>query len=198
MTILNDTELLANGSTLFPEHWEGMDHEMQVQPASVDLRLGYDFQRYRDFVNPLIHTLDPLRDKIDHLMEPITVAEGGRYLVNPGHQNFVLATTQEIVHLPDNMVARVEGRSSLGRLGLRVHSTAGYVDPGFHGRITLEIDVVGRFPLWLTPGMRVCQLSFQLMSGPSASPYGSAKRNSKYNNQKTVQISKAWKDEEGT
>lgn len=198
MTILNDHELLEMGHILFPEHWEGMDHDVQVQPASVDLRLGFNFQRYRTFVNPQSHKIDPLKDDVASFMQPIDLDEGERYLVSPGHESFVLATTQEIVSIPPDMVARVEGRSSLGRLGLRVHSTAGYIDPGFEGRITLEIDVVGRFPIWLTPGMRVCQLSFSLMSGPSARPYGAPERSSKYQNQKTVQASRARQDKEGS
>lgn len=113
-------------------------------------------------------------------MRTITVPDGEAYVVQPGE--FVLGVTQEKISLPDDLVARVEGRSSLGRLGIIVHSTAGFVDPGFSGTITLEISNLNRLPVALYPGMRICQIAFEQMSSAAEMPYHS-KPFSKYQGQ---------------
>ena len=111
-------------------------------------------------------------------MESSTVPEGEAFIIHTNE--FALATTQEYVKVPDDLVARVEGRSSMGRLGVTMHVTAGYVDPGFEGRITLEISNIGAMPVALYPGQRVCQLVFETMTTPAELPYCHPKRNSKY------------------
>lgn len=110
-------------------------------------------------------------------MRTITVNEPDAFLVQPGE--FVLGVTMESITVPDDLVVRVEGRSSLGRLGIIVHSTAGFVDPGFSGTITLEISNLNRMPVALYPGMRICQLAFEMMTSPAETPYN-LKPNSKY------------------
>lgn len=121
----------------------------------------------------------------------IEVPEGETFIVQPGE--FALGVTLEKVHIPDDMVARVEGRSSLGRLGIIIHSTAGFVDAGFTGTITLEITNINRMPVALHPGMRVCQLAFETMSSAALVPY-SQKQTSKYQDQVLPQESKIHQD----
>ena len=113
-------------------------------------------------------------------MRTITIPDGEAFIVQPGE--FILGVTQERVKIPDDLVVRVEGRSSLGRLGIIVHSTAGFVDPGFEGTITLEISNLNRLPVALYPGMRVCQIAFEQMTSPAETPYYN-KPHSKYQHQ---------------
>ncbi len=149
--------------------------DVQIQPASVDVRLGREFLVFRNHVTEVI---DPY-DKPADLNERVTVASGTAFVLHPGE--FVLATTVESIGLPDDLVARVEGKSSLGRLGLLIHATAGFVDPGWpRGQITLELSNVATLPIKLWPGMRVGQLSFQTLDAPAERPYGHADLNSKY------------------
>jgi dCTP deaminase len=196
--ILNDKELRARAALLFPEHSEDMDLDKQIQPASVDLRLGNTFYEYRKVLNPMVSPINPLTDDASKYMRRITLEDGQHYMLAPGRENFVLAETRELVDVPDDLVGRVDGRSSLGRLGLRIHSTAGFIDPGFRGRITLEVDAVGRFPILLTPGLRVCQISFEKMVAPAEIPYG-AERGSKYLGEwaRGAQPSRSYQDPEG-
>ncbi len=198
MPILNDGEITRRIEELFPEHHEVMDLEQQVQPASVDLRLGNVFWMYKNKVNKHLRPINPLRDDAAKVMRKVTKTKDDPYLLYPGHEYFVIGMTDEIVSVPDDLVGRVDGRSSLGRLGLRVHSTAGFIDPGFTGRVTLEIDAVGSYPLWLIPGMRVCQISFETMTSPAVRPYGES-RGSKYVGKasREAQVSLSSKDPEG-
>lgn len=147
----------------------------QVQPASVDVRLGSEFLVFR---NHTAEVIDPF-DRRSDLMEKVAVGDGDAFVLHPGE--FVLGTTLEAIGLPDDLVARVEGKSSLGRLGLLIHATAGFVDPGWkRGQITLELSNVATLPIKLWPGMRIGQLSFHTLDAPAERPYGHPDLGSKY------------------
>jgi dCTP deaminase len=148
-----------------------------VQPASVDLRLGDSF---RVFHNHRAAAID-LREPPTNLTEEVAVEEGEPFVIHPGE--FVLGRTLEYVELPNDVVARIEGRSSLGRLGLIVHATAGFVDPGFKGTLTLEIANLTRIPIKLYAGGPIAQLSFMALDAPAERPYGSAELGSHYQGQ---------------
>ena len=178
MDILSDKtikEYLEEGKIVI----DPLKDEQQIQPSSVDMRLGDEFKVFKVIRKPYIDPKD--EEDIAEYMESSTVPEGEAFIIHPNE--FALATTQEYVKVPDDLVARVEGRSSMGRLGVTMHVTAGYVDPGFEGRITLEISNIGAMPVALYPGQRVCQLVFETMTTPAELPYGHPKRNSKYMNQ---------------
>lgn len=178
MAILSDKtikEYLEEGKIVI----DSLKDEQQIQPSSVDMRLGDEFKVFKVIRKPYIDPKD--EDDIAEYMESSTVPEGEAFIIHPNE--FALATTQEYVKVPDDLVARVEGRSSMGRLGVTMHVTAGYVDSGFEGRITLEISNIGAMPVALYPGQRVCQLVFETMTTPAELPYGHPKRNSKYMNQ---------------
>lgn len=175
MAILSDKtikEYLEEGKIVI----DPLKDEQQIQPSSVDMRLSDEFKVFKVIRKPYIDPKD--EDDIAEYMESSTVPEGEAFIIHPNE--FALATTQEYVKVPDDLVARVEGRSSMGRLGVTMHVTAGYVDPGFEGRITLEISNIGAMPVALYPGQRVCQLVFETMTTPAELPYGHPKRNSKY------------------
>ena len=175
MAILSDKtikEYLEEGKIVI----DPLKDEQQIQPSSVDMRLGDEFIVFNVIRKPYIDPKD--EEDIAEYMESSTVPEGEAFIIHPNE--FALATTQEYVKVPDDLVARVEGRSSMGRLGVTMHVTAGYVDPGFEGRITLEISNIGAMPVALYPGQRVCQLVFETMTTPAELPYGHPKRNSKY------------------
>ena len=155
-----------------------------IQPSSIDLHLGDDFQVFRNSRYPYI---DPSRQQ-DGLMERVTATSEEPFVLHPGE--FVLGTTIERVALPVDIVARLEGKSSLGRLGLLIHSTAGYVDPGWDGQITLELSNVANLPIVLRPGMKIGQISFSLMTSPVDRPYGSEGLGSKYQHQTGASPSK--------
>ena len=163
------TALAEEGLTIEP--WD----PAMLQPASVDVRLGDSFQV---FANHREAAIDPMEDQA--LMQPVG-AHGGRILLHPGE--FMLATTLETVTLPDWMAARVEGKSSLGRLGLLTHVTAGFIDPGFTGQITLELANVATLPIVLRPGMKIGQLCFMRLTSSSERPYGSEGLGSRYQGQ---------------
>jgi dCTP deaminase len=146
-----------------------------VQPASVDLRLGDSF---RVFHNHRTAAID-LRDPPTNLTEEVVSEDV--FVIHPGE--FVLGVTTEYVELPDDIVARIEGKSSLGRLGLIVHATAGFVDPGFKGTLTLEITNLTRVPIKLYPGLLIAQLSFMTLDAPAERPYGSEELGSHYQGQ---------------
>ncbi|MDR0912896.1 MAG: dCTP deaminase [Methanobrevibacter sp.] len=156
------------------------DAEKQIQPSSVDMRIGNEFKTFKIVRKPFIDPKDPT--DISSYMQSIFIDEGDSFIIHPGE--FALATTYEFVEIPDDLVARVEGRSSMGRLGITMHVTAGYIDPGFKGKITLEISNIGKMPVALYPGQRVCQIVFETMTSPSQKPYGHPDRKSKYMNQK--------------
>jgi dCTP deaminase len=148
-----------------------------VQPASVDLRLGDSF---RVFHNHRVTAID-LRDPPTNLTEEVVIGPDDPFAIHPGE--FVLGRTLEHVRIPEDVVARIEGKSSLGRLGLIVHATAGFVDPGFTGTLTLEITNLTRVPIMLYPALPIAQLSFMALDAPAEHPYGSAELGSHYQGQ---------------
>jgi dCTP deaminase len=148
-----------------------------VQPASVDLRLGSTFRVFHNF---RVAAID-LRDPPTNLTEQITAADGEPFIIHPGE--FCLGRTLEHVELPDDIVARIEGKSSLGRLGLIVHATAGFCDPGWKGTLTLELNNLTRIPIRLYPGLPIAQLSFMTLDRPAERPYGHAELGSHYQGQ---------------
>jgi dCTP deaminase len=151
--------------------------EAMVQPASIDLRLGTSF---RVFHNHRIGAID-LADPPKNLTELVDLQDGESFVIHPGE--FVLGTTQEYVELPDDIVSRIEGKSSVGRLGLIVHATAGFVDPGFKGTLTLEMTNLTRVPIVLWPGKPIAQLSFMALDRPAERPYGHPDLGSHYHGQ---------------
>ena len=155
---------------------EPLLYEKQIQPSSVDMRLGDEFKVFKVIRKPYIDPKDG--EDISSYMESNKKKKDDAFIIHPNE--FALATTLEYVKVPDDLVARVEGRSSMGRLGVTMHVTAGFIDPGFEGKITLEISNIGSMPVALYPGQRVCQIVFETMTSPSEIPYGHPDRNSKY------------------
>ncbi len=156
---------------------EPLDFGM-VQPSSVDVRLDRFF---RLFDNHKYQHIDPAVDQPD-LTRLVEVEASAAFVLHPGE--FVLGATFEMVTLPDDVAARLEGKSSLGRLGLLTHSTAGFIDPGFSGHVTLELSNVATLPITLWPGMKIGQLCFFRLSSPAEHPYGSDKYGSRYQGQR--------------
>lgn len=152
--------------------------ERDVQPSSVDLHVDRFFRTFHNARHPFIDVKMPM----DDLTEVIEVKEEEAFILHPGE--FVLGSTMEYVKLPDHLVARLEGKSSLGRLGLLIHSTAGYVDPGFEGHLTLELSNVANLPITIYPNMKIGQISFFQLTSPAENPYGSAAVGSKYQGQR--------------
>ena len=188
------------------------DPELQIQPASVDLRLGREFLKFRRSNISCIHPErgDEVADYVEKSTIPDASGEYKRlddfsgkdsrreppdevFRLHPG--DFVLATTKERVEIPVDLIAHVEGRSSLGRLAIVVHATAGIVDPGYHGQITLELSNLGTAPVALKPDMRISQLTFTKLLSPAERPYGS-ERGSKYQGQSGPQASRLERDHE--
>lgn len=167
------------------------DLDTQLQPASLDLRLGYDFQTFNYTRQALIDPGDPAT--FEQLTSLAQLEDGERFIVHPGE--FVLATTLERIEIPPDLLARLEGRSSIGRIGIVIHSTAGYVDPGFKGKITLEISNLGKIAVALYPRMRICQIAFEEMSSAVSSGYGE-KRGAKYQGQDAATASRLFEDNE--
>jgi dCTP deaminase len=149
-----------------------------LQPSSFDVRIDRFF---RLFDNHKYAFIDPAEPQ-EELTRFIEVAPDEPFILHPGE--FVLGSTYEFVKLPDNVAARLEGKSSLGRLGLVTHSTAGFVDPGFNGHVTLELSNMATLPIKLWPGMKIGQLCFFQLSSPSETPYGSAKYLNRYQGQR--------------
>lgn len=191
MAILSDKtikEYLKEGKLSI----EPLEDEKQIQPSSVDMRLGDEFKVFKVIRKPYIDPKD--EDDIASYMESTTVKKGDAFIIHPNE--FALATTAEYVKVPDDLVARVEGRSSMGRLGVTMHVTAGFIDPGFEGNITLEISNIGAMPVALYPGQRVCQIVFETMTTASEKPYGHPERNSKYMGQTRPESSRIKSDYE--
>ncbi len=140
----------------------------QLGSSSLDLRLGYYFRIFKHRRKPYLDPLDP--DTMKDMTEEIKISKQEPYVIQPGE--FCLASILEWVELPDDIAARIDGRSSLGRLGLVIHSTAGHIDPGFKGAITMELSNIGMMPILLYPKMRICQLVFEPLSTPADMPYG--------------------------
>ncbi len=149
-----------------------------VQPSSVDLHVD---RAFRVFANSRYPFIDVKREMAD-LTELVEVEDGEPFILHPGE--FVLGSTLERVRIPDDVVARLEGKSSLGRLGLLIHSTAGYVDPGWDGYLTLELSNVANLPITIYPGMKIGQISFFRLTTPADRPYGSEEAGSKYQGQR--------------
>lgn len=152
--------------------------ENAIQPSSVDVRLDDGFRVFANHRHPYID----VRQELPDLTELVKVTEDDPFVLHPGE--FVLGSTYERVALPDDLVARLEGKSSLGRLGLLIHSTAGFVDAGWDGWLTLELSNVSTLPIALYPGMKIGQLAFFQLSTPAENPYGSSKVGSKYKGQR--------------
>ena len=159
-----------------------------VQPSSVDVRLDHRFLVFRNHTRGYIDVKHDLSD----LTEPVDASDDRPFILHPGE--FVLGSTLERIALPDDLVARLEGKSSLGRLGLLIHSTAGFVDAGWDGQITLELSNVASLPITLYPGMKVGQVSFMQMTTPAENPYGSGVIGSKYQGQVGPRPSQYWKN----
>ena len=183
--LLSDRDIVAEidaGRIVLDPYEAGM-----LQPSSIDVRLDRFF---RVFDNHKYPHIDPAQDQSDltRMVEP----EGDEpFILHPGE--FVLGSTYEVVSLPDDIAARVEGKSSLGRLGLLTHATAGFVDPGFSGLVTLELANVATLPIKLYPGMKIGQFCFLRLTSPSEHPYGSAKYGSRYQGQRGPTPSKSFK-----
>ena len=162
--------------------------EKDVQPASVDLHLDKKLLIFNNSSAPFID----LKKELPDLNEPIIIQGDEPFIIHPG--DFVLGSTLEKITIPNNMVARIEGKSSLGRLGLLIHSTAGFVDPGFSGNLTLELANVSRLPITLYYGMRIGQISFQQMVSEAEKPYGSPELKSRYQGQLDPTESRVFED----
>jgi len=160
--------------------------ESMVQPSSVDVRLDRFF---RVFENHKYSVIDPSIEQSE-LTREVVVEPNEHFILHPGE--FVLASTYEIITLPDDIAGRLEGKSSLGRLGLLTHSTAGFIDPGFSGHITLELSNVANLPVKLFPGMKIGQLCLIKLSSPAEHPYGSAVYASRYQGQRGPTASRSW------
>jgi len=152
--------------------------ETMVQPSSVDMRLD---KYFRVFENHRYPHIDPAEDQSD-LTRAVEPNEDEPFILHPGE--FVLGSTYEVITLPDDVAARVEGKSSLGRLGLLTHATAGFIDPGFSGHVTLELSNMATLPIKLWPGMKIGQLCFFRLTSPAENPYGSEKYGSRYQGQR--------------
>jgi dCTP deaminase len=157
-----------------------------LQPSSIDVRLDRFF---RLFDNHKYAFIDP-REQQDELTRFVEVAPDEPFILHPGE--FVLGSTYEFVTLPNDVAARLEGKSSLGRLGLLTHSTAGFVDPGFKGHVTLELSNVATLPIKLWPGMKIGQLCFFKLTSPAEHPYGSDKYSSRYQGQRGPTASRSY------
>lgn len=162
--------------------------ESCIQPSSIDLKLDPRFLVFLNHTRALIDVKEDLSD-LTHQVE----IEGDKpFILHPGE--FVLGATAERVGVPNDLVAKLDGKSSLGRLGLLIHSTAGYVDAGFDGQITLELSNVASLPITLYAGMKIGQISFERLSTPADNPYGSGVLGSKYHGQKGPTASQYWKN----
>lgn len=161
-----------------------------IQPSSVDLRLARLFRVFRVGVmpRPYLDVCYPM-EGFTELVEP---PDDEPFIIQPGE--FVLGATMETITLPDDLVARVDGKSSLGRMGLLIHATAGFVDPGWNGKLTLELSNVAKMPIAVRPGMRICQISFLRLSTPAERLYGSPELGSKYQGQTEPTASRGYQD----
>jgi len=176
-------EELAKGRIVIDPLGEGC-----IQPASVDIHLDHRLLVFRNSRRPYID----VREELSDLTEMVEIEGGTPFMLHPGE--FVLASTVEHIELPDDLVARLEGKSSLGRVGLLIHSTAGYVDPGWKGHLTMELSSVSNLPITLYRGMKIAQLSYLRLSTPADNLYGSAALGSKYQGQKEPTASRIYRD----
>lgn len=176
-------QLLAEGKIIVDPLGEGC-----IQPASVDVHLDKQILIFRNSRRPYID----VRDDMSDLTEMTETSEDKPFILHPGE--FVLGSTLENIELPNDLVARLEGKSSLGRIGLLIHSTAGYVDPGWKGHLTLELSNVASLPITLYYGMKIGQLSYLELSTPADQPYGSPGLKSKYQGQQVPTASRIYQD----
>jgi len=166
-----------------------IDEDVQIQPAGVDLRLGNDFRIFRMISTPFIDT----KKKTENYTEKITIGDDVPFIIHPGE--FVLGSIKEYIKMPDDLVGAMDGRSSLGRLGVVVHATAASINPGWEGHLVLEITNIGKMPVALYPGQRVAKLAFHKLSSPSELPYN--KRDDvKYNRQESVTETSIFKEKD--
>jgi dCTP deaminase len=159
-----------------------------LQPSSVDVRVDSRFRVFHNARYPYIDVKQPQ----EALTELVEISGDEPFILHPGE--FVLGSTLERVTLPDDLVARLEGKSSLGRLGLLIHSTAGFIDPGFDGHVTLELSNVANLPITIYEGMKIGQISFMQMTEPASAPYGSSQLGSKYQGQRGPTPSRYWEN----
>jgi dCTP deaminase len=152
--------------------------ESCVQPSSIDVKVSNLFRVFRNHTAKVID----VKEDMSELTELVEIKDDGVFMLHPGE--FVLGSTVERVVVPDDMVARIDGKSSLGRLGLIIHSTAGFIDPGFDGHITLELTNIATLPITLYPSMKVGQVSFMMMTSAADRPYGKGASGSKYQGQR--------------
>jgi dCTP deaminase len=162
--------------------------EELLQPSSVDVRVDRLFRVFRNSRYPFID----VKQEMEELTELVEVDPDEAFILHPGE--FVLGSTLERITLPDDLVARLEGKSSLGRLGLLIHSTAGFIDPGWDGHVTLELSNVANLPITIYYGMKIGQLSFVQLSEPAEHPYGTGTLGSKYQGQAGPTPSRYWKN----
>jgi len=161
----------------------------QLGSASLDLRLDSEFMIFEHTKNPYIDTRNP--ETFRDITRLVKIKDDEPFVFHPGE--FVLGVTMEEIFLPDDVAARIDGRSSLGRLGIVIHSTAGHIDPGFRGKIVLEMENIGMIPVLLYPKIRICQLVFESLMTPTTMPYYK-KKNAKYVDAKHPQESKLEKE----
>ena len=159
-----------------------------VQPSSVDVRVDRWFRVFRNSRYPYID----VKLEQEELTELVEIDDATPFILHPGE--FVLGSTLERIQLPDDLVARLEGKSSLGRLGLLIHSTAGFIDPGWDGHVTLELSNVANLPITIYFGMKIGQISFVQMTEPAETPYGAGSLGSKYQGQQGPTPSRYWKN----
>ena len=163
------------------------DPENQIQPAWVDLRMGNEFMTFKVTGVPYIDT----RKQIEGYTEKIVIRDSKPFIIHPGE--FVLNKVMEYIKLPDDLVGSVDGRSSLGRLGIVVHTTSSSVNPGWEGHLVLEMANIGKMPVALYPGMRICKITFHKMTSPAEVPYN-MRKNAKYQAQNEIIQSKIHED----
>jgi dCTP deaminase len=159
-----------------------------LQPSSVDVRVDRYFRVFHNARYPFIDVKQPQEE----LTEEVAINDDRPFILHPGE--FVLGSTLERVTLPDDLVARLEGKSSLGRLGLLIHSTAGFIDPGWDGHVTLELSNVANLPITIYHGMKIGQISFMQLSEPTSTPYGTTSLGSKYQGQRGPTPSRYWQN----
>lgn len=187
--ILSDRDIVKSLKSKRIKISPSLDMKTQLGSCSIDLRLG---KQFRVFNHSKMAFIDPNNPKLGtDMMTEITLKAGDTFILQPG--DFVLATTVEKIELPDDLIGRLEGRSSLGRLGIVVHSTASIFDPGWNGVVVMELGNMGRMPVALYPNMRICSMTFEELTSPAAVPY-TKKKAAKYVGQKSALASRISQD----
>lgn len=193
MAVLSDTDLrklVEQQRAVYVDGGPDIDMDLQLGPSSFDLRLGYSFGVLNTRLVELVDTQN--MDRYHECIEEQQHTREDGIVIHPGE--FVLGSSLETIKVPNHMVARIEGRSSYGRLGIVVHATAGYIDPGFEGQITLEMQNLGNAPVKVYPEDRICQVVFEAMTSEAEVPYGE-KRDSKYMGQRGATVSRLDKEQ---